>query len=203
MARSDLGACHPEFAFLAEGMSEADSWATDGHKWLNVPYDNGIVLVRDTKSLRAAMALNAAYLGDNEPGNREPSHYTPESSRRARGVDIWAALLSLGRAGVADLVERSCRHAQAFAQGLSTRGFEILNQVVLNQVLVSFGSDEKTKAVVEKVQKGAILWCGSTVWQGRSAMRLSVSSWATTAEDVQISIAEIVRAAQTQPSSGL
>lgn len=187
---------HPDFAVLAEGVSEADSWATDGHKWLNVPYDNGIVLVRDANDLRAAMALNAAYLATDTHIDREPSHYTPESSRRARGVDIWAALLSLGRDGIADLVERSCRHALAFAQGLSNHGFEILNRVVLNQVLVSFGSPEETISVADKIRKSGMLWCGTTVWQGRTAMRISVSSWATTAEEVQMSIDEIVRAAK-------
>jgi glutamate/tyrosine decarboxylase-like PLP-dependent enzyme len=187
---------HPRLAPLAEGICEADSWATDGHKWLNVPYDNGIVLVREADNLRAAMALNAAYLATGAPGDREPSHYTPESSRRARGVDVWAALLSLGTDGIANLVERSCRHAQAFARSLSLHGFEILNEVVLNQVLVSFGSAERTKAVVEKIQTGGILWCGTTVWQGRTAMRISVSNWVTTTEDVQMGIEEILRVAK-------
>jgi glutamate/tyrosine decarboxylase-like PLP-dependent enzyme len=161
---------HPKFAVLAEGVSEADSWATDGHKWLNVPYDNGIVLIRKPEHLRAAMALNAAYLSGAEPVDREPSHYTPESSRRARGVDIWAALLSLGRSGIADLVERSCRHAKAFACGLSGRGFEILNEVVLNQVLVSFGSDEKTRSVVEKKSR-RVGSCGVVRRFGKAALR--------------------------------
>src|SRR6185503_15971625 len=126
---------HPRFAALTAGVVEADSWATDAHKWLNVPYDSGIVLVRRAADIRAAMSMSAAYLAEGVGADREPSHYTPESSRRARGVDIWAALLSLGRDGVADLVERTCRHARAFAQGLESHGFEVLNEVVLNQVL--------------------------------------------------------------------
>ncbi|MBP1843954.1 glutamate/tyrosine decarboxylase-like PLP-dependent enzyme [Rhizobium petrolearium] len=187
---------HPEFALRAEGVPNADSWATDGHKWLNVPYDNGIVLVREANDLRSAMALNAACLTTTDAqADREPSHYAPESSRRARGVDIWAALLSLGRDGVADMVAGSCHQAQAFARGLASHGFKILNQVVLNQVLVSFGSAEETRSVVDKIQRGGILWCSATVWQGRTAMRISVSNWATTADDVQAGIDEIVRAA--------
>jgi glutamate/tyrosine decarboxylase-like PLP-dependent enzyme len=187
---------HPDFAALTEGLAEADSWATDGHKWLNVPYDSGIVLVRSAADLRAAMSANAAYLAEGVEGDREPSHYTPESSRRARGVEIWAALLNLGRDGIADLVERTCRHARAFARGLEDRGFEILNDVVLNQVLVSFGSPEATRAVIGHLKTGGVCWCGGTVWQGRSAMRISVSNWATTETDVQLSIEAIVRAAE-------
>ena len=139
---------------MTEGLAEADSWATDGHKWLNVPYDGGIVLVRSAADLRAAMSANAAYLAEGVEGDREPSHYTPESSRRARGVEKWAALLNLGRDGIADLVERTCRHARAFARGLEGHGFEILNDVVLNQVLVSFGSPEATRAVIRHLQTG-------------------------------------------------
>lgn len=185
----------PGFAALTDGIAEADSWATDGHKWLNVPYDSGIVLVRRAADLRAAMSVSAAYLAESAEGDREPSHYTPESSRRARGVEIWAALLTLGREGIADLVERTCRFARAFAQGLESRGFEILNDVVLNQVLVSFGSPETTRAVIGHLQAGSVCWCGGTVWQGRTAMRISVSSWATTETDVQLSIEAMIRAA--------
>jgi len=186
---------NPELAALTEGLAEADSWATDGHKWLNVPYDSGIVLVRRAADLRAAMSVGAAYLAEGVQGDREPSHYTPESSRRARGVEIWAALLNLGRDGVAGLVERTCRHARAFARGLEAQGFEILNDVVLNQVLVSFGSPETTRAVIGHLQAGGVCWCGGTVWQGRTAMRISVSNWATTEADVQLGIEAIVRAA--------
>lgn len=185
----------PDFAALTKDFAEPDSWATDGHKWLNVPYDSGIVLVRRAANLRAAMSASAAYLAEGVAGNREPSHYTPESSRRARGVEIWAALLNLGRDGVAALVERTCRHARAFAQGLEAHGFEILNDVVLNQVLVSFGSPETTRAVIGHLQAEGICWCGGTVWQDRTAMRISVSNWATTEADVQLSIEAIVRIA--------
>jgi len=185
-----------DFAALTEGLAEADSWATDGHKWLNVPYDSGIVLVRKAADLRAAMSASAAYLAEGVEGDREPSHYTPESSRRARGVEIWAALLHLGRDGIAGLVEHTCRHARLFAQSLKDHGFEILNDVVLNQVLVSFGSPEATRAVINRLQAEGICWCGGTVWQGRTAMRISVSSWATTEADVQLSIDAMVRAAE-------
>jgi aromatic-L-amino-acid decarboxylase len=187
---------NPDFAALTEGFAEADSWATDGHKWLNVPYDSGVVLVRRAADLRAAMSASAAYLSEGVAGDREPSHYTPESSRRARGVEIWAALLNLGRDGVAALVERTCRHARTFARGLEEHGFEILNEVVLNQVLVSFGSPELTRAVISRLQAEGVCWCGGTVWQGRTAMRISVSSWATTEADVQASIEAMVRAAE-------
>jgi glutamate/tyrosine decarboxylase-like PLP-dependent enzyme len=187
---------NPDFAALTEGLAEADSWATDGHKWLNVPYDSGIVLVRRAANLRAAMSTSAAYLAEGVAGDREPSHYTPESSRRARAVEIWAALLNLGRDGIAGLVERACRHARAFAQGLKGHGFEILNDVVLNQVLASFGSPEATRAVIGNLQAGGVCWCGGTVWQGRTAMRISVSNWATTEADVQLSIEAMVRAAE-------
>jgi len=161
-----------------------------------VPYDSGIVLVRKAADLRAAMSASAAYLAEGVEGDREPSHYTPESSRRARGVEIWAALLHLGRDGIAGLVEHTCRHARLFAQSLKDHGFEILNDVVLNQVLVSFGSPEATRAVINRLQAEGICWCGGTVWQGRTAMRISVSSWATTEADVQLSIDAMVRAAE-------
>jgi glutamate/tyrosine decarboxylase-like PLP-dependent enzyme len=177
-------------------LAEAHSWATDGHKWLNVPYDSGIVFVRDAAHLRASMSVSAAYLSETVANEREPSHYTPESSRRARGVEIWSALICLGRDGVLDLVERSCRYAHAFAQGLEAHGFEILNEVVLNQVLVSFGSPETTRAVIDRLQAGGVCWCGGTVWQGRTAMRISVSSWATTEADVELSLEAMCRAAE-------
>lgn len=151
-------------------------------------------LVRRAAALQAAMSLYAAYLAERDATDREPSHYTPESSRRVRGVEIWATLLNLGRDGVAALVERTCRYARVFAQRLEASGFEVLNDVVLNQVLVSFGSPETTRAVINCLQTEGICWCGGTVWQGRTAMRISVSSWATTEADVQMSIQAIVRA---------
>ncbi|MBV9170371.1 MAG: aspartate aminotransferase family protein, partial [Chloroflexi bacterium] len=184
----------PGRAALVDGFGNADSWATDAHKWLNVPYDSGLAFVREPAALRAAMSQSAAYYIAGE--QREPMYYTPETSRRARGVEVWAALRSLGRQGLADLVERTCQHAARFALGLREAGFEVLNDVVLNQVLVSFGSDELTRRVIAEVQRDGTCWCGGTVWRGRAAMRISVSSWATTAEDVEQSLEAIVRVAR-------
>jgi glutamate/tyrosine decarboxylase-like PLP-dependent enzyme len=139
------------------------------------------------------MAVGAAYL---LPGNlREPSHYTPEMSRRARGIELWAALKSLGRNGIAQLIERTCGYTQQFAARLRAAGYEILNDVAINQVLVSFGSPEVTRLVIERLQQDGTCWCGGTEWQGRVAMRISVSSWATTGEDVDASVAAILRIA--------
>jgi len=186
-------AASPRYRHLTNGFELADSWATDAHKWPNVGYDCGIALVRHPSALRAAMAVGAAYLA---PGDlREPCHYTPEMSRRARGIELWAALQSLGRNGIAGLIERTCGYAQQFAEGLRKAGYEILNDVVINQVLVSFGSAEATRSVIERLQREGTCWCGGTEWQGRVAMRISVSSWATTAEDVEASLAAIRRVA--------
>lgn len=191
----------PKYAHLARGFENADSWATDAHKWPNVGYDSGVVLVRDGDALRASMGITAAYL---EPGNRrEPMHHAPEASRRARGVELWAALKSLGRSGLRDLIERTCTHAQHFAAGLRNAGFEVLNEVVVNQVLVSFGSPELTREVIRRVQEDGTCWCGGTVWQGKTAMRISVSSWATRANDVERSLEAILRAARECRSVGL
>ncbi len=186
---------------LTAGYGSADSWATDGHKWLNVPYDSGVVFVRDPSALRAAMSLGpAAYL---TPGpEREPSQYTPEISRRARGVDAWAVVRSQGRNGIAELVERTCRHAERFASGLRDAGYEVLNDVALNQVLVSFGDDDTTTRVIAAVQADGTCWCGGTRWRGRTAMRISVSSGATTSEDVERSLEAIVRIARSLPRPG-
>jgi glutamate/tyrosine decarboxylase-like PLP-dependent enzyme len=185
-------AAAPGRAHLVEGVGDADSWSVDAHKWLNVPYDSGLAFSRDARALHAAMsATAAAYL--IEGTEREPDHYTAEMSRRARGVEIWAALASLGRSGLADLIERTCRHATRFATALGAVGFEILNEVVLNQVVVSFGDDDQTRRVVAAVQTDGTCWAGGTTWRGRAAMRISVSSWATTTEDVDRSIEAIVR----------
>jgi glutamate/tyrosine decarboxylase-like PLP-dependent enzyme len=183
----------PARAHLVAGISEADSWATDAHKWLNVPYDSGIAIVRDADQLKNAMAISAPYLlyGDR----REPSAYTPELSRRARGVEIWAALRSLGRSGLADLIERTCQYAARFADGLSGAGYEVLNDVVLNQVLVSFGDAGATDRVVAGIQADGTCWCGATNWRGQRAMRISVCSWATTDEDVERSLSAMLRVA--------
>jgi glutamate/tyrosine decarboxylase-like PLP-dependent enzyme len=185
-------AASQRYAHLAAGCAEADSWATDAHKWLNVPYDSGLALVRDPAALRGAMSLTAPYLPQGE--HREPSQYVPELSRRARGVEIWAALKTLGRSGLAELVERCCMCARRFADGLKRAGFEILNEVVLNQVLVSFGPAEVTARVIAAVQEEGTCWCGGTIWQERHAMRISVSSWMTTETDVDRSVEAIVRA---------
>jgi glutamate/tyrosine decarboxylase-like PLP-dependent enzyme len=181
-------------AALTAGIEHADSWATDAHKWLNVPYDSGLAFVRDTDALRAAMAVSAEYLPVQEDA-RTPSDFTPELSRRARGVDIWAVLRTLGRSGVAEMVERSCRHARHFAQGLLEMGATVLNDVVLNQVLVSFGSPLVTRRVIAAVQADGTCWCEPTRWQGQEAMRISVCSWATTDQDVIRSLAAIRRIA--------
>ena len=181
---------------LTAGFELADSWATDGHKWPNAGYDCGVALVRDPRTLKAAMSIQAAYLVQGE--QREPSHYNPELSRRARGVELWATLRSLGRNGMAAIVERTSGYARRFAEELRAAGYEILNEVVINQVLVSFGSAEKTLRVAERLQQEGTCWCGSTVWQGRTAMRISVSSWATTVADVEASIAAMLRAAQQE-----
>jgi glutamate/tyrosine decarboxylase-like PLP-dependent enzyme len=186
-------AASPKYRHLLHGFDQADSWATDAHKWPNVNYDCGIVLVRDAQALRAAMAMSAAYLQTGT--RREPRYLTPDSSRRARGVELWAALKSLGRTGLAQLIERTCKHAQRFANELKLAGFEILNDVVINQVLVSFGSPELTRQVIRRIQEDGTCWCGGTVWQGKTAMRISVSSWATTDADVEQSLAAIIRIA--------
>jgi glutamate/tyrosine decarboxylase-like PLP-dependent enzyme len=185
--------CSPAYRDLTEGFERADSWATDGHKWPNVGYDCGIALVRDPRALSDAMALSSAYFNPGDAA--EPGQCGPEFSRRARGVELWAALRALGREGLANLVERTCAHARQFADGLRNRGHEILNDVVLNQVLVSFGSPARTRAIIAAIQQDGTCWCGATEWQGRTAMRISVSSWATSADDVEMSLAAIGRIA--------
>jgi glutamate/tyrosine decarboxylase-like PLP-dependent enzyme len=184
----------PSLRGLVKGVELADSWATDAHKWLNVPYDSGIAFVRDPHALKAAMAITAEYL-PTDTAERNPSDFTPELSRRARGVEVWAALHSLGRVGLAELFERNCRQARRFAEGLRAAGFEVLNDVVLNQVLVSFGSPERTQEVIARVQRDGTCWAGGTVWQGRTAMRISVCNWSTTDQDVERSLEAIIRVA--------
>jgi aromatic-L-amino-acid decarboxylase len=179
---------------LVRGIEQADSWGVDCHKWLNTPYDCGVALVRDAALLRAAMAIQAPYLPTGSA--REPSHFGPELSRRARGVEVWAALRHLGRGGVDALVARTCRHAETFAAGLRAAGFEVLNEVVLNQVLVAFGSDGRTREVIRRIQESGVLWCGGSVWRGRAVMRISVSSWVTTDADVELSLRTIIALAR-------
>ena len=191
-------AASPDLAHLCNGLQAADSWATDAHKWLNVPYDCGVAFVRDAPALKAAMSITADYL-ITETENRNPSDYTPELSRRARGVDVWAALKSLGRSGLAEMLDRCCSNARRFADGLEKAGFEILNDVKLNQVLVSFGDDSRTRRIIDAIQADGTCWCGVTVWQGHTAMRISVSNWSTTPADVDLSLAAIVRIAGDMP----
>lgn len=185
---------------LVRGIERADSIATDGHKWLNVPYDCGIVFCADAVAHRSAMSLQAAYIigSSNE---RDPHEFVPEESRRARAVPVYAALRSLGRSGLAELVDRCCRHARRFAEGLQAAGFEVLNEVVLNQVLVSFGEAELTRRVIAAIQQEGTCWCGGTQWQGRAAMRIAVSNFKTTEEDVERSLEAMVRVA-AQYASG-
>jgi glutamate/tyrosine decarboxylase-like PLP-dependent enzyme len=184
-------AASPTRRHLTAGMADADSWATDGHKWLNVPYDSGIVLIRDAALLRPTMSARAGYLPE---GELDPMHHTPQSSQRARAVDAWAALRTLGRSGLAELVDRCSDHARRFAEGLRAAGVEVLNDVVINQVLVGFRDDATTDRVIDHIQRSGECWCGGTMWKGRQAMRISVSSWATTEEDVERSLAAMIAA---------
>lgn len=182
---------------LVAGHDRADSWATDAHKWLNVPYDSGFVAVAHPESHRTAMAVRAPYLeyasGDSPP--RDQVDWTPEFSRRARGFAVYAALRQLGRSGVAELVARCCDHARRFADRLGDGGAEVLNDVVLNQVLVDFGGAEKNRALVAGVQQEGTCWLSGTTWRGRSAVRISVSGWSTTKADVERSADAILRIA--------
>lgn len=188
-------AASPKLRHLTAGMEKADSWATDAHKTLNVPYDNGLAFVREPEHLRAAMAITASYLPAT-PGQRLPSDFTPELSRRARGVDVWAALRFLGKKGVIDLVEGLHNRAVQFATGLGEAGIEVLNEVVFNQVLVSFGDEKQTERVVAAIQEEGTCWCGTSKWQGRTVMRISVSSWATTEKAVEQSLEAMIQAAK-------
>jgi glutamate/tyrosine decarboxylase-like PLP-dependent enzyme len=177
-------AASPRYAHLVAGAERADSWAVDAHKWLNVPYDSGLAIVADAGALRSAMGVRASYLPDDE--GREPLDHVPEMSRRARAVPVYAALRSLGREGLAELVDRCCALARRLADTMRAHdGVEVLNDVVLNQVLLRFDDDdEATRRVVDAVQRGGEAWLGGTVWHGRAAIRVSVSNWSTTEEDV-------------------
>jgi glutamate/tyrosine decarboxylase-like PLP-dependent enzyme len=186
--------CAPARAHLCDGLELADSWATDGHKWLNTTYDCGIAIVRDGAALGRTLTIKAEYL---PVGIRDGSDTTLEGSRRPRGVEAWAALRSLGRRGLADMVERHCRQARRFADAFAAAGFPVLNDVVLNQVLVSFGDDRRTRAVIAAIQEDGTCWCGPTVWRGTTAMRVSVIGWMTTDADVDRSIEAILRIARS------
>ena len=184
----------PSLRDRMRGHAEADSWSTDAHKWLNVPYDSGLVFVRDARAHHAAMTLSAAYYVETEGGERDSYNWVPESSRRARGFAVLAALRSLGRSGLVDLVERDCALARQMADRLSADpGVTILNEVVLNQVLVGFESDDLTRAVIDAVQRDGTCWLGGTTWAGRAAMRISVSGWQTTPDDIDRSADAILR----------
>jgi len=169
--------------------------SADAHKWLNVPYDCGLVFVRDPEAHRAAMGTNASYLPSNSGAERDPSDFVPELSRRARGFPVYAALRSLGRSGVVELVERCCELARRFADGLAADpGTEVLNEVVLNQVLVRFDeSDDRTRDVVARLQADGTAWFGGGTWHGKAVMRISVISWWTRTDDVDRSLDAIRR----------
>ena len=177
-------AASPELRGLVRGADQADSWAVDAHKWLNVPYDGGLAIVADREALRTAMGVQASYLPSAD--GREPIAHVPESSRRARALPIYAALRSLGRSGLAELIERNCALARRVADGVGRlQGAEVLNRVILNQVLVRFGDDDEiTRAVIAAVQRSGEAWLGGTVWHGVAAARVSVSNWSTTEADV-------------------
>lgn len=189
-------AVSPNHAHLTAGMELADSWATDAHKYLNVPYDAGLALVRDPAHLAGLMSVEAAYLVEGEMG-LDPGLYAPEMSRRGRGVPTWAVLKALGRSGLADLVDRTVHMARRFAAAMETAGYAVLNDVVLNQVLVSLGSPEETLRIVDALQQEGTMFAGPTVWQGQTAMRISVSNFATTEEDIDVSVEAVLRAAAT------
>jgi glutamate/tyrosine decarboxylase-like PLP-dependent enzyme len=192
----------PALRHLVAGVEQADSVATDAHKWLNVPYDSGLVFVAHPQAHLAAFAKVASYLTPAQGGERDPDGFVPEASRRARGFPVWAALRSLGRSGVAELVERCCGHARRFADALAAAdGVEVLNEVVLNQVLVRFPDpggdhDGRTREVIRRVQAGGTLWLGGTTWHGMAAMRISVSNWSTTDADVDRSVTAILQATE-------
>jgi glutamate/tyrosine decarboxylase-like PLP-dependent enzyme len=187
-------AASPSLRHLAAGMELADSWATDAHKYLNVPYDAGLALVRDPSALERLMRVEGAYLVEGEIG-LDPGLYSPEMSRRARGVPTWAVLKSLGRSGLADLVDRTVAMARRFASGMEDAGYSILNDVVLNQVLVGFGEPDETTRIVNELQAEGTTFAGPTVWHGQTAMRVSVSNFATTETEIDQSIEAVLRIA--------
>lgn len=192
-------AASPQYAHLVRGIERADSVASDAHKWLNVPYDCGFVFCADEFAHRTAMSLAAAYIVATG-SERDPHEFVPEESRRARAIPVYAALRSLGRSGLAEIIERNCRQARRFGDALRAAGFDVLNDVVLNQVLVSFGTPEQTQATIAAIQQDGTCWCGGTVWQGHTAMRISVSNWSTTDDDVERSIDAILGCAHSAVS---
>jgi glutamate/tyrosine decarboxylase-like PLP-dependent enzyme len=190
-------AAAPSTRHLLAGHERADSWATDGHKWLNVPYDSGYVFCADRATHAGAMSFSAAYLTGQQGPDRTPSDFVIESSRRARGLATWAALRELGRSGVAELVTRTCALARRFADGMrEVPGADVANEVVLNQVLVGFGDDARTDRVVDAVQRSGEAWMGATTWHGRRLMRVSVSSCRSTEADIDRAVAAVRAAAE-------
>jgi glutamate/tyrosine decarboxylase-like PLP-dependent enzyme len=181
-------------------VERADSWATDAHKTLNVPYDSGIAIVANAEALYAAMGVHAAYLIQDE--RPDPFSTVPEFSRRARGFTVWAALRSLGRRGVAEMVERFCAHARRFATGLNQLdGVQVVNDVVYTQVCASFGSDEMTREVAARLLRDGTAWMTPSTWHGRAVLRISVSNWRTTDEDIDRTL-EAVRRVVADVSAG-
>jgi glutamate/tyrosine decarboxylase-like PLP-dependent enzyme len=183
------------------GLEKADSWATDAHKWLNVPYDSGLAFVKNHHALKAAMAITASYL-PSENADRNPSDYTPELSRRARGTDVYAVLRHLGKSGINELIQRCCQCAQRFAELLSAAGYEVMNDVVLNQVVVCFGSEQANLEIIDAIQKEGTCWAGQTIWHNRLAMRISVCNWQTDFEAVEQSFNVIKLVAQKIEGKG-
>jgi glutamate/tyrosine decarboxylase-like PLP-dependent enzyme len=188
-------AANPATRHMLDGVELADSWGCDGHKWLNVPYDSGFAFCAHPATHAMAASYTASYLTGSGQGSAGPSDFTLESSRRARGFAVWAALKELGRQGVADMIERNCRLARRFADELTAGGAHVANDVVLNQVMVSFGDDEQTDSVIDAVQRDGTCWMGGTTWRGRRYMRIAVSNYATTDADVDRCISTILRIA--------
>lgn len=186
----------PALRHLVRGVGRADSWTTDAHKWLNVPYDSGFAFCAHPEAHRAALGATASYLIQGDERERDQMDWTPEFSRRARGFAVYAAIRSLGRSGIAKLLDRSCAHARRFAELLETGGASILNDVVLNQVLVRFTDGETTREVIRRVQEDGTCWLSGTDWDGEHAMRISVSNWRTTDQDVERSAGAILAAAR-------
>ena len=188
-------AASPKLRHLVRGVQQADSWAVDAHKWLNTPYDCGLAICADPQAVHAVMTTQASYLA---PGRlASPKDMVPEFSRRARGVEVWAAIKEMGRSGIASLIDRCCAHALQLAEGLGEMGYEVLNDVVLNQVVATIGTQEQVAAIVAFVQDEGECWFGATEWQGRHAIRLSVASWSTTTEDIQRTLEAIRRATRS------
>ncbi|MEL7500376.1 MAG: aminotransferase class V-fold PLP-dependent enzyme [Planctomycetota bacterium] len=179
---------------LTKGVELADSWSVDGHKWLNIPQDSAIYACRDHQAVNDVFGTSATYLMRDE--HRQPNNLVPELSRRARGIEFWAALKTLGRQGVEELVDRNCQHATRFAEGLAAAGYDVLNDVVLNQVVFACHDEATTRSALKQIQSSGVTWLGPTTWKGRFSMRISISSWRTTEEDVQRSLAVMADALQ-------